>query len=210
MKRKNLIAICGLALFSLTSTACSATHNSSTSSKQSSKTVKVSKSKPKSKNNKKVKKKSQIKKTDNENDKKQQDNAKSKPQKTVTNQSSQQSTKQQASTNQQQAPNQAQNQVNANQHNQQPQQKTQGQINVERGYDPNGAPLLPGQDHAAGSNPDGSPDAWVQGQINWAKRNGLMNPDGTPTQKEKDLEASQDQYSEGDDGGQFGGYVPNP
>ncbi len=28
---------------------------------------------------------------------------------------------------------------------------------------------LPGQDHAAGSNPDGSPDAWVQGQINWAK-----------------------------------------
>ena len=36
----------------------------------------------------------------------------------------------------------------------QSQSKTQGQINMERGYDPNGAPLLPGQDHAAGSNPD--------------------------------------------------------
>ena len=178
MKRKNLIAICGLALFSLTSTACSANHNSSTASKQSSKTVKVSKSKSKSKNNKKDKKKSQIKKTDNENDKKQQDNAKSESQKTVTNQSSQQSTKQQV-------PTQTQNQGNTNQHNQQPQQKTQGQINVERGYDPNGAPLLPGQDHAAGSNPDGSPDAWVQGQINWEIRNGYANSDGTLTEKGK-------------------------
>ena len=61
--------------------------------------------------------------------------------------------------------------------------KTQGQINRERGYDPNGNPLLPGQDHAAGSNPDGSPDAWVQGQINWAIQNGYLNPDGTNTPK---------------------------
>ncbi len=29
--------------------------------------------------------------------------------------------------------------------------KSQSEINRERGYDPNGAPLLPGQDHAAGS-----------------------------------------------------------
>lgn len=185
MKRKHLIALCGLVLLSLTSTACSTQHNSSTVSKQSSKTVKVSKSKSKHKAKKNNKKKDQVKKTDKETDKKQQDNAKSEPQKTVTNQSSQQSTKQQASTNQQQAPNQAQNQGNANQHNQQPQQKTQGQINVERGYDPNGAPLLPGQDHAAGSNPDGSPDAWVQGQINWEIRNGYANPDGTLTEKGK-------------------------
>lgn len=61
--------------------------------------------------------------------------------------------------------------------------KSQSETNRERGYDPNGAPLLPGQDHAAGSNPDGSPDAWVQGQIDWAIQNGYMNPDGTNTPK---------------------------
>ena len=66
---------------------------------------------------------------------------------------------------------------------QQTQGKSQGEINRERGYDPNGNPLLPGQDHAAGSNPDGSPDAWVQGQIDWAIQNGYMNPDGTNTPK---------------------------
>lgn len=72
---------------------------------------------------------------------------------------------------------------------QQQPQKTQGQINRERGYDPNGNPLLPGQDHAAGSNPDGSADDWVKGQDEWLLKNGLINPDGTQTQKGKDLEA---------------------
>lgn len=67
--------------------------------------------------------------------------------------------------------------------------KSQGEINRERGYDPNGAPLLPGQDHAAGDNPDGTPDAWVQGQVDWLKENGYLNEDGSPTQKEKDAEA---------------------
>lgn len=62
-------------------------------------------------------------------------------------------------------------------------QLTQGEINRQRGYDPNGNPLLPGQDHAAGSNPDGTPDAWVQGQIDWEKQNGYLNPDGTETDK---------------------------
>lgn len=61
--------------------------------------------------------------------------------------------------------------------------KSQSEINMERGYDPNGNPLLPGQDHAAGSNPDGTPDAWVQGQIDWAKQNGYLNPDGSETDK---------------------------
>ena len=61
--------------------------------------------------------------------------------------------------------------------------KSQSEINRERGYDPTGAPLLPGQDHAAGANPDGTPDAWVQGQIDWAIQNGYMNPDGTNTPK---------------------------
>lgn len=71
----------------------------------------------------------------------------------------------------------------SNQQGNQQAAKSQGEINRERGYDPNGAPLLPGQDHAAGSNPDGSPDAWVQGQIDWAIQNGYMNPDGTNTPK---------------------------
>ena len=66
---------------------------------------------------------------------------------------------------------------------QQNQGKSLSEINMERGYDPNGNPLLPGQDHAAGSNPDGTPDAWVQGQIDWAKQNGYLNPDGTETDK---------------------------
>lgn len=57
--------------------------------------------------------------------------------------------------------------------------KSQSEINRERGYDPNGAPLLPGQDHAAGSNPDGSPDAWVQWQLD--HQNDTTFPDGTPT-----------------------------
>ena len=66
---------------------------------------------------------------------------------------------------------------------QQQRPKSQSEINRERGYDPNGNPLLPGQDHAAGSNPDGTPDAWVQGQIDWAKQNGYLNPDGSETDK---------------------------
>ncbi|MGM0215019.1 hypothetical protein [Enterococcus sp. AZ109] len=48
----------------------------------------------------------------------------------------------------------------------------QGQQNIQNGYDPNGQPLLPGQDHAAGSNPDGTPDSWVQGQLD------RLTPDG--------------------------------
>ena len=64
---------------------------------------------------------------------------------------------------------------------QQAQGKSQSEINRERGYDPNGAPLLPGQDHAAGSNPDGSPDAWVQAQDQeeqFDQSHGFIGPDG--------------------------------
>lgn len=48
----------------------------------------------------------------------------------------------------------------------------QGQENIQNGVDPNGNELLPGQNHAAGSNPDGTPDAWVQGQLD------RITPDG--------------------------------
>lgn len=36
---------------------------------------------------------------------------------------------------------------------------------------------------AAGTNPDGTPDARVQGQIDQEKENGYLNQDGTPNQK---------------------------
>ena len=62
----------------------------------------------------------------------------------------------------------------ANQQSQSSQQ-TQGQINRQRGYDPNGNPLLPGQDHAAGSNPDGSEDDWVRGQDEWIHQHPEIN-----------------------------------
>lgn len=70
---------------------------------------------------------------------------------------------------------------------QQSKPKSQGEINKELGHDPKGAPLLPGQDHAAGANVNGDPDPWVQGQIDWAIREGYMNPDGTDTEKGKQL-----------------------
>src|SRR5699024_4682180 len=68
---------------------------------------------------------------------------------------------------------------------QQSKPKSQGGINKELGHDPKGAPLLPGQDHAAGADVNGNPDPWVQGQIDWAIREGYMNPDGSDTEKGK-------------------------
>ncbi|MDK7952188.1 hypothetical protein [Lactobacillus paragasseri] len=70
---------------------------------------------------------------------------------------------------------------------QQSKPKSQGEINKELGHDPKGAPLLPGQDHAAGADVNGNADPWVQGQIDWAIREGYMNPDGTDTEKGKRL-----------------------
>lgn len=69
---------------------------------------------------------------------------------------------------------QASQQTQPQQRNQ-AQPKSQGEINRERGYDPNGNPLLPGQDHAAGSNPDGSEDAWVRGQDEWIHQHPEIN-----------------------------------
>ena len=82
------------------------------------------------------------------------------------------------------------------------QSKSQGEINRERGYDPNGNKLLPGQDHAAGSNPDGTADSWVQGQLDWAVQNGYENPDGSNTAKgqqaEDEVNANADSNNTGD------------
>ena len=76
---------------------------------------------------------------------------------------------------------------NSNTAKQQSKPKSQGEINKELGHDPKGAPLLPGQDHAADANVNGDPDPWVQGQIDWAIREGYMNPDGSDTEKGKQL-----------------------
>lgn len=68
----------------------------------------------------------------------------------------------------------------------------QAQQNLQNGVDPNGNELLPGQDHAAGSNSDGTPDDWVQGQIDWAKENGYVNEDGSLTEKGQPTSAGSD------------------
>lgn len=72
---------------------------------------------------------------------------------------------------------------NSNTAKQQSKPKSQGEINKELGHDPKGAPLLPGQDHAAGADVNGNADPWVQGQIDQLVRDGYMNPDGTDTEK---------------------------
>ncbi|MCR1917412.1 hypothetical protein NSA03_09110 [Lactobacillus taiwanensis] len=76
---------------------------------------------------------------------------------------------------------------NSNTAKQQSKPKSQGEINKELGHDPKGAPLLPGQDHAAGADVNGNPDPWVQGQLDQLIRDGYMNPDGTDTEKGKRL-----------------------
>ena len=101
---------------------------------------------------------------------------------TETNSSSQQSSSQQTT-----AQSSSSTVQNSNTAKQQSKPKSQGEINKELGHDPKGAPLLPGQDHAAGANVNGNPDPWVQGQIDWAIREGYMNPDGTDTEKGKQL-----------------------
>ena len=153
MKKIGLICAALLAGISLTACSNTASQKSATSSSSSTKVVKHHE-----------KAKSEKKQSNSNSNSKQSSSQSANSQSTSTQQSVQ------SSNNQQQG---AQSGVT----------KSQSEINRERGYDPNGAPLLPGQDHAAGSNPDGSPDAWVQGQIDWAIQNGYMNPDGTNTPK---------------------------
>ena len=153
MKKIGLICATLLAGVSLAACSNSASQKSATSSSSSTKVVKHHE-----------KAKSEKKQSNSNSNSKQSSSQSANSQSTSTQQSVQ------SSNNQQQ---EAQSGVT----------KSQSEINRERGYDPNGAPLLPGQDHAAGSNPDGSPDAWVQGQIDWAIQNGYMNPDGTNTPK---------------------------
>lgn len=74
-----------------------------------------------------------------------------------------------------------------------------GRLNRQRGYDPKGNPIMPGQDHAPGALPDGNPDPWVQAQIDDAIKEGYLNPDGSPTEKEKQAEREADQYSDSND-----------
>lgn len=155
-KLKKISLICSTVLIGLALTACgnSSSQKSTNSSNSSSKTTKVVKHHKVKKTTKKIQKTNSSQQSNSES---------ANTQNTVSQQNSQSGNVQQGT------------QSNVT--------KSQSEINRERGYDPNGAPLLPGQDHAAGSNSDGSPDAWVQGQIDWAIQNGYMNPDGTNTPK---------------------------
>lgn len=168
---KKIGLICATVLMSLTLTACgsSSSQKPTKISSSSSSTKSVQKHKSAKKNKQEKKKQSSISSASSSSSQSQSTAQQSK-------QSTTQSTQQEIQTNT---------------------AKSQGEINRERGYDPNGAPLLPGQDHAAGSNPDGSPDAWVQGQIDWAKQNGYLNPDGTETDKGRvaDQEVEQNEQS---------------
>lgn len=70
--------------------------------------------------------------------------------------------------------------------------KSQSQINMERGYDPKGNPVMPGQDHAPGSDIYGNPDSWVQGQIDWAKSQGMIDSNGNETENFKNWVSQRD------------------
>lgn len=168
---KKIVLICATVVLGATLTACSSSssQNSTKSSSGSSSTKAIKKYKTAKQNKQEKKKQSSTSSASSSSSQSQSTAQQSK-------QSTTQSTQQEIQTNT---------------------AKSQGEINRERGYDPNGAPLLPGQDHAAGSNPDGSPDAWVQGQIDWAKQNGYLNPDGTETDKGRvtDQEVEQNEQS---------------
>lgn len=84
----------------------------------------------------------------------------------------------------------------------QPQSKSQGQINMERGYDPKGNPLLPGQDHAAGSDVYGNADDWVRGQEEWLQEQqsaGYIDANGSLTEKGQSEKAARDSAEFPDD-----------
>lgn len=171
MKRE-IISLCAIALVGVSIGALGLSNHHSSNVKQTDETTtKVSKT------HKKSSKKSV-------NAAKPKENSQSQTQsKQTTNVGVQQNTQSSSTNNQNQTQNAAAQQ-------QQP-QKTQGEINRERGYDPKGNPVMPGQDHAPGSNPDGSADSWVQGQSEWLRQNGLTNSDGSLTQKAKDQRAQE-------------------
>ena len=81
----------------------------------------------------------------------------------------------------------------------QSQPKTQSQINMEHGYDSKDNPVVPGQDHAPGTDVYGNSDSWVQGQVEWAKQNGYLNQDGTPTEKGQQADAEVEANANSDD-----------
>ncbi|PTV36172.1 hypothetical protein EQG56_10855 [Limosilactobacillus fermentum] len=161
MKKIGLICVAALMGMALTACGNSSAQRSTKISSSSSSTKSVQKHKSAKKNKHEKKKQSSISSASSSSSQSQ----------TAAQQSSQSQTAAQ------------QNEQSSTQATQTSTTKSQGEINRERGYDPNGASLLPGQDHAAGSNPDGTPDAWVQGQIDWAKQNGYLNSDGTETDK---------------------------
>lgn len=72
------------------------------------------------------------------------------------------------------------------------QQPTQGEINRQRGYDPKGNAVMPGQDHAPGSDVYGNSDDWVKGQDEWLKEQGIVDSNGNETQNFKNWSSQRD------------------
>lgn len=173
MKRE-IISLCAIALVGVTIGALGLSNHSSSVKQADEATTKVKKDKSQKKSSKKSV----------EVDKPKENSQSQEQSSQTTNVGVQQSSQSSSTTN-----SQSQTQ-NATAQQQQP-QKTQGEINKERGYDPKGNPVMPSQDHAPGSNPDGSADSWVKGQSEWLRQNGLTNPDGTLTQKAKDQRAQE-------------------
>lgn len=175
MKRE-VISLCAIALVGVSIGALGLSNHHSSNVKQADEaTTKVTKDKSHKKSSKKSVDTAKPK-----------ENSQSQAQSKQTTNVNVQQSKQSSST----ANSQSQTQNTATQQQQQP-QKTQGEINKERGYDPKGNPIMPGQDHAPGSNSDGSADSWVQGQSEWLRQNGLTNSDGSLTQKAKDQRAQE-------------------
>lgn len=152
MKKINIIATVLLSISVLG--ACSNLHSNSNSSSYKSSSLKAKKAKESSK-----KKAESIKKAKEESKKKASESKKkaseSKASESVAATSSQQII-------QQQDPNTYQEQPSAP-------IKSQSQINMEHGYDPKGNPVMPGSDHAPGSDVYGNSDDWVRGQTEWLK-----------------------------------------
>ena len=72
------------------------------------------------------------------------------------------------------------------------QQPTQGEVNRQRSYDPKGNAVMPGQDHAPGSDVYGNSDDWVKGQDEWLKEQGIVDSNGNETQNFKNWSSQRD------------------
>ncbi|MCR1900911.1 hypothetical protein NSA05_03015 [Ligilactobacillus apodemi] len=201
MKKGFSLGVTTLAFVLLLSGCSTNSNNSKTSSSSKAKSERLAKESSKRKAESKRKASESKKKTESE---RKASEASAKAESESKANEAQSSSEQSVASNQQQVQSQSneQSQTQVQQPSPaQPQQKTQGQINMERGYDPKGNPVIPGQDHAPGTDVHGNSDSWVQGQVEWAKQNGYLNQDGTPTEKGQQANSEVEANANSDDTG---------